>query len=312
MPRETTPSDLLGGVEHTYSISVVEKETGLPAANAEVLYLPAPVSLEHLGFAERVHARRMVANSEEYLRRYGAAARCDANGRVRLTLTQDNKWFLASKGNLRGELDVFEALPFASDTSEHRIELEDPLRLDVQVVDAEGRPQPGVELDVSFGDTANGAVYYADNPDAVVSITKPLWANDGEDDWRMLRISPAIFGADPEALVVDMLDHPAGPVRIVCPPTGRLLVTAPGGVAAAACYRNRLILARAADALPAREYYDRGQLGIGEDLPDGRFLFPFVALDQQFVPVPIGPSTLDRFPPAPPAGSRSRSSSARA
>lgn len=236
---------------------------------------------------------------EGYFGRYGAIARTDAEGRVRLQQTENNRRFRARHGDLRGAMNVFGGLPFASELTTHKIELERPVSVELQIVDTAGRPQPGIELSVSFG-ASGGRRYRADSPDAHVRICKPLGLAD-DAEWRMARITPRIFGIKPESTVIDMLAATAQPLQIVCPPTGRLLVETPQS-ADLTRYGNRLMLVSTREARADRATYSFGLLGRGSPLPDGRFLFPFVALGQEFTAPPLSPGFLSRFPPTPPGG----------
>jgi hypothetical protein len=297
IPMHTWSARLLGGRLHTFNIRVVDKATGIAVPDAEVLYMPGTPSKGRLSVAERVYAERLWSGTlEAYYDRYGKIMRTDGEGRVSLKLAEFDRRFLARTSELRGELLVHGALPLPTESSDHEIALERPVSIVVQAVDTAGRPQPGMHLTVGFGDSGYAATYYADTPDARVRIYKPLEIVDDEA-LREVRIMPHVFGAPNEGILVDMLAFQAEPIQVVCPPTGQLLVESPSGISSTD-YGSRLTLVSKTELQAGRVSYGRDMFAMGIALPNGRFLFPFVALDHEFTPMPLAPSTFARFPPA--------------
>jgi len=155
---------------------------------------------------------------------------------------------------------------------------------------------------VTFGESERSCTCFADNAEAIVTIRKPDGMPKSEPGWNRLLVQPLVGGMRVEPVAVDMLNSPE-PVRITIPPTGRMVVRAPGvrALFGEPLCPLVLITASAAEQGPQR-WYESGQVMGGIALPDGRFLFPFVALNQRFATVPIAPSTFDECRPDHPGG----------
>ncbi len=294
IPRLSRPPGTLAAAPHQYEIFVVEKVTGRPIRDAEVLFLPAPVNWDGIGYSERFHSDRLARSGEAFLRRYGSIAATEADGRVRLALTAGAQHFIVRKGNLFAELHTSMHLPDATGTSQHRVELEPLIEFQVRVVDSTGQPMLGIELQVELDDPNSDSAqyYYTDNSRGPITIRWPRY-RESDVEIRRLRIVPVILGHASTGVIVDRDDLPSDPVTVVCPPMGRVVIRVKDRVASHRSRWNELYMVTTNDAAEkgVGHSFEHGSLMRSIALPDGRFLLPFVALNRILSPRPIRLST---------------------
>ncbi|MGK0155706.1 MAG: hypothetical protein ACI9SE_002671 [Neolewinella sp.] len=302
VPRLSIPPHLQGGQAHTYEITIVDGETKSAVPFAEVMYMEAPINWGRMDYAERLHAERLRSDTEAFLSRYGARAHADASGFIRLNLTASAGLLMARSGGYCGELSVHHGDVVDPEVSVHRIELRQPVIVEVQAVDSVGRIQVGMPMRVEFGDSGYALRVYADEANAVARIIVPALV--GAEDLRAIKIHPAVLGCECQATVVDGMTRLRGRYIVECPDTGSVIVKATDYQADGEAFFGHLMLVDAEVAASPRAWYRPWQMAGVEACPDGDFVFPHVALGKDYATPCLGVSTLSRVNPSPPGGGR--------
>lgn len=197
---------------------VVDKVSGVPAVGAEVWYaITAESKAWNDGGIDR----------ETYVRSIGTRLVADEAGTV--LVPPCDRW-IAAIGRLG---DAYGETIFAKNSESGRIELEADVALQIQVVDESGAPRAGVgtllfEVTPNSGSgysLVSGVKGWTEAPDGVATIrhfshrapellTKGVWATARIE---ATLVPPAQIDFDPRSL-------PAEPLRLVLPPTGRVVV----------------------------------------------------------------------------------------
>lgn len=200
------------------TLTVVEAATGEPVAGAEVF----TATFQELEWGKRSRAHGN-PDPEPLLRELGRSSASDANGDVRLERFDDDTLICAR----RGELFRF-ASWYELQNQEGRIPLFRDRDLEIEVVDAAGRPCAGVLVVLDELRTSRRMRLWSAKTSAL-GIARLRHVLGEVANWRHHGLGEAevfaTFGfpaADAPRVPVDLDDPPTEPIRLVLPPTGEV------------------------------------------------------------------------------------------
>ena len=188
---------------------------GAPAADARVLLGPA------LGYDRNDRARLLgwrSAPTEDVLAADGTVAITDHEGSARFAIPARQSLLVAR----RGDRFALRTLP-AYEPGPVTLELEPDPPIRVLVVDAEGRPQPGIPVGLGYRDRRYDLVRAT--TDAVGIAIVRAAEQRTELARRGACVSLALLLAEPVAVPVDPVAPPPNPLVLCLPPTGSLAIS---------------------------------------------------------------------------------------
>ncbi|HLQ37394.1 MAG TPA: hypothetical protein VK348_06320 [Planctomycetota bacterium] len=217
-------------------ILVKDKASAQPVVGAEVSWINSATRQRLQKLPQDEETQWPYRDQDRLAARFGWHTRSDEHGVARVHLAEWCSVF-ARSGKLYGTLTIQKNTP--PPASGYCLELLEDRTLLVQVVDAEGRPAPGVRIVVAqhaadgafLGLQNQGQPVRAEKPDGMAKIAHmQQWTNRSQGnqvraaiaEWRVRVNLP---GYDDRGTAFDPKAPPAEPVVLHLPPTGSVVAT---------------------------------------------------------------------------------------